>query len=376
VAPVAGPGRADSKNVFVLLALLAWVGTIFAAGLHSGQEQRRNEVTWLEEHPGLRFDGHGIAISEALDANALPTSRRTRAFSLVLDLRFLDTPAARGFEHVVTLFGRAEHTQLVVGRWRNSLITTNGNDYDYARRLPRLTADLDDGTGPWHLVVLSSGELGSALYVDGIRTAVMAERLALPEGPTGLHLIVGNSAYGNMPWHGMIRGFAVVPGAMSAEAAAGLTASGSPRPAIDELGLPDPWLLFAFREGEGTTTWSSGSQPASLGFAAERSLLRPDFFRPGLARASGEDVVLNLLGFMPLGFLSALFLLQKGSPLLAVAAALLLGFVLSATVETAQAWLPMRHSSVLDLALNTLGSTLGAALVPAARHLLSNLKGR
>ena len=43
--------------------------------------------------------------------------------------------------------------------------------------------------------------------------------------------------------------------------------------------------------------------------------------------------------------------------------ATLTGFALSLTVEIVQAWYPARDSSLLDLALNTLGMAAGAMVI-------------
>ena len=75
---------------------------------------------------------------------------------------------------------------------------------------------------------------------------------------------------------------------------------------------------------------------------------------------TGFDVVANVLGYAPLGFLLTLASLRSGrlgwSVLLAVGGALLL----SLSLETLQSYLPSRIPSNVDLALNTLGAALGA----------------
>ncbi len=72
------------------------------------------------------------------------------------------------------------------------------------------------------------------------------------------------------------------------------------------------------------------------------------------------DVIANLLGYAPLGFLLALasMRMQRGWPAvtLASAAAALLAF----TLECLQSYLPLRVASNLDLGLNAAGGLLGA----------------
>ncbi|MDD2927187.1 VanZ family protein [Rhodoferax sp.] len=72
------------------------------------------------------------------------------------------------------------------------------------------------------------------------------------------------------------------------------------------------------------------------------------------------DVVANVLGYMPLGFLLALSALRTGRGRLAFRLALLAGTGLSLLMETLQTYLPDRVPSNLDLILNVVGTLLGA----------------
>lgn len=75
---------------------------------------------------------------------------------------------------------------------------------------------------------------------------------------------------------------------------------------------------------------------------------------------TGFDVVSNVLGYMPLGFLLALSALRSGRGRQALGLAVLGAALLSLTLETLQVYLPDRVPSNLDLVLNTLGAALGA----------------
>jgi VanZ family protein len=77
---------------------------------------------------------------------------------------------------------------------------------------------------------------------------------------------------------------------------------------------------------------------------------------------TGFDVLSNVLGYMPLGFLLALGALRTGRDNLALVVALLAGALLSLSMESFQVYLPARVSSNLDLLLNVLGSMLGAGV--------------
>ena len=75
---------------------------------------------------------------------------------------------------------------------------------------------------------------------------------------------------------------------------------------------------------------------------------------------TGFDVGVNLLGYAPLGYMLALSILHSRRASWPVTVAVLGSGLLSLTMESLQSYLPMRVSSNVDLALNTLGAWLGA----------------
>lgn len=93
-----------------------------------------------------------------------------------------------------------------------------------------------------------------------------------------------------------------------------------------------------------------------------KSVMPWAFFNSPLPKYwSGFDVTINVLGYIPLGFLIAVAWRGAGRPYpvwLAALAACLLSFVM----EGLQTYLPLRVSSNADWALNTVGALAGGAL--------------
>jgi VanZ family protein len=83
------------------------------------------------------------------------------------------------------------------------------------------------------------------------------------------------------------------------------------------------------------------------------------------------DVVANLLGYIPLGFLVALAMLRSGAGRWSWPVAAAVPAVLSLVIESVQSYLPMRVPSNLDLVLNAGGAVIGAT----AAVLLERLGG-
>lgn len=78
-------------------------------------------------------------------------------------------------------------------------------------------------------------------------------------------------------------------------------------------------------------------------------------------RSGLDDLLVNVLVFMPLGFVSLLALNERYRLGRSLVLAVLHGMVLSFAIEAFQAFLPMRYSSLSDLMMNTLGTALGSA---------------
>ena len=77
---------------------------------------------------------------------------------------------------------------------------------------------------------------------------------------------------------------------------------------------------------------------------------------------TGFDVVANVAGYVPVGFLLALSRMRSGRVPWAVSVAVLGGALLSFCMETLQSYLPSRIPSNVDLILNIAGVWLGACV--------------
>ncbi len=84
-------------------------------------------------------------------------------------------------------------------------------------------------------------------------------------------------------------------------------------------------------------------------------------------RSNYEDVFVNILVFVPLGFSATLALNTRYRIGRSIAVAIAHGFFLSFAIEAFQAFLPMRYSSITDLLMNTLGTSLGSLVALGLR---------
>ncbi|MGB6477849.1 MAG: VanZ family protein, partial [Candidatus Sulfotelmatobacter sp.] len=75
-----------------------------------------------------------------------------------------------------------------------------------------------------------------------------------------------------------------------------------------------------------------------------------------------KDVLINIGGFIPLGFFFCAYFSSVRPLKRAMLTTIVLGGVVSLAIEVLQAFLPTRDSGMTDIITNTLGTGLGALL--------------
>jgi glycopeptide antibiotics resistance protein len=74
------------------------------------------------------------------------------------------------------------------------------------------------------------------------------------------------------------------------------------------------------------------------------------------------DIAVNIAAFMPLGFLLSALLWSSTSCQRPMLTTILLGALLSLTIEVLQVYIPQRFSGMTDIITNTMGTSMGAIL--------------
>jgi hypothetical protein len=177
--------------------------------------------------------------------------------------------------------------------------------------------------GKTRFVTISSDQKGSAIYLEGDRIEhfpninLIAENVSI----TGRTILLGNSSDARRSWFGELFGLAVYNRSLTAEKVLQnfrwwtQNAHLHPPPTQDVV-----VALYTFSEGSGTWAHSSAGSANSLQIPSrllfeKRTLIPLEIFWP-IKNNDFADLIVNILGFIPLGFIFALWLsrAQKLSP--------------------------------------------------------------
>jgi hypothetical protein len=322
-----------------------------------------NGVQRLDDIRGIRFQGKGIAY--VADLREVWPERQSSPLTIEMAV----TPGStqrQGFNPILLMHDGDDRRQLVIWQYGPSLIVMNGDDYSYRRRWPRVVARDVFASHQTNYLTVTTDAQGTRLYVDGIQFDAKKDwRLTIPVKGAPLRLVLGNSIHGKHGWSGDLHGLAASNAALPADAVLNRYEHWEAGRNFDFLKSESPKLLYAFDQPSGAR-FSDASQGHDL--VVPRYMAAPDkriLELPGKYtiwnRAAAGDMLVNVVGFMPLGIVFYGVLQGFSGPLGRHARLTAVAFcmLLSLGIELAQAWIPTRYSSLMDLILNSVGACLG-----------------
>jgi hypothetical protein len=347
-------------TVIVFLAVLFF-------GLNPKGYDFSNHVSRLDDGPGIRFDKYGLAYAE-LDSTLRKRIDAREGFSILMVFQSerLDN---NGSGHILTLHPGKDEDQLIIWQWYSHIIAMNGNDYAHRRKTGRVSYKIPSSPAQQIFLSLTSGKSGTSLYFDGkVVSSNHSLHLDFPVGAKET-LILGNSPYGNGSWQGDISGLALFDRELPPETVASLYNAWSLKRSFADAKKENPFLLYLFNEKEWHRIIDHSGNSTPLLIPAQAAPLRKRFLDrslsdSGITGGLAQDVIVNLTGFIPLGFFFAYLLVNLGGTpgKRVLFYTVVFCFALSLAIELLQAWIPSRSSQFLDLFLNTSGGFTGAAL--------------
>ena len=214
------------------------------------------------------------------------------------------------------------------------------------------------------LLAVTSGQSGTAIYVDGALVTKSADFNFSSRDLIG-QLVVSNSPVSPDSWSGKLMGLAIYHRGLTAAEVSGDYEEW--RRTGQASAHEGAVAHYAFSEGTGNIVHNqldSATQlliPETFFMVHEKFLETPwDGFYSGWHY--WKNIAINIAGFIPVGFFFYAYFYWLRSKRRRMASTIALGFAISLTIEVLQAFLPTRDSGMTDLITNTLGTAIGAVM--------------
>jgi len=339
---------------------VAVLGVVLTLGLWPFHSPK-NDVTWLGNRNGLRFGRFGTVISSSVFQ---VTSRETEASGSVevwlQPRRIWDSSTFLAF------YTPGNPHQFSLCQFNGGLkLRAEARDDPYPAKTASLyVRDTFRKSGRVFLTI-TSGIRGTAVYIDGVLAKTAPQFRLSTKELTG-RLVLGDSPGQTDSWSGQLLGIAIYRRELTAAQVLRHydTWTQRERPEIseDERNI----ALYLFGERAGNIVHDHASLGVNLSIPEkyvvwDRISLEPFWKEFSMSRSYWSSVVKNIIGFVPFGFcfcacLSAHKVRQ------AALVTVILGTLVSLTIEVLQAYLPTRDSGMTDIFTNTLGTFLGVIL--------------
>jgi hypothetical protein len=226
-------------------------------------------------------------------------------------------------------------------------------------------------------ITVTSGASGTAVYVDGVPAKTERQFRLSPKDFTG-RLILGDAPGQTHSWAGMLLGAAIYREELTpAEVLThyhSWTAGGRPEVTTAEHCA----ALYLLNERSGRVVHNQAGPGGELQIPARYVVVDQKFLEPvreefSMSRSYWSAVLKNIVGFLPVGFVFYAYFGGIRGLRRAGLVTVLLGALISLTIEVVQGFLPTRDSGTSDLITNTLGTWLGVLLYRRLHRTLAGM---
>jgi hypothetical protein len=352
------PAIGLQKKVLGVLCTAVLAG-ILTAGLWPFHAPK-NEVGWLSNGNGLHLGKHGVILSP--DAFSLAGSKAATSCSVDVWLQ----PDHSDTGGTILAFYTPENR--IVGfslhQSIDDLLLQRGTAYRGRAKAKLYIARLFRKNKQPFVTITSSGQ-GIVVYVNGVFVRA-SPQFGLSSKDLIGQLLVGNHPLADDGWQGQLRGLAIYSREFTAtEVLQHYDAWKTNQEAEIKNGAPV--ALYLFNEKMGNIVHNQMNSGADLQIPEHYLVLQAPFLeRPWHEFNSNwsycKNLLINIGGFVPLGFFFCAYFASVRRLDGAVLATIVLGGVVSLTIEVLQAFLPTRDSGMTDIVTNTLGTGVGAML--------------
>jgi VanZ family protein len=348
------------KRLNLFLFLLNLVGVAFAT-LWPFVFSPSNDATWIPNQNGIHFSRHGLLLSSA--PLVVPTSAND-SFTIELWLRSDENWSLRNVFGVYSLGGSGG---LHIFQWDGGLLVSRGFPRDVrATNASQIYTANIFRRGKLVFLAIASSPSGTAIYVNGEQRQFFP-RFQIHANDLSGQLIVGTAPTDFSPWRGDFYILSVSSSTLTPEEVR--SRYGALSRADSALASNSNSLLtqYSFSESSGSIIHNSVAHAPDLQIPERFSVPYKPILQSPLAnyvntRHYYRDVLANILGFMPYGFLLFACLVNTRFSRFAVLYTFLSGAAFSFFIELIQGYIPQRDSGFNDVITNGLGALFGALL--------------
>jgi VanZ family protein len=320
----------------------------------------KNEVSWLSNGNGLLFGEYGSLVSAG--AFSVRESKEGAPCSFEIWLQ----PVLPNYSGTILAFYRPENLTVPFALHQSlGDLAIHRTSLDRFQHKTRTKIYIDDlfSHAKAVFVTISSGPAGTAIYADGLLVKQSANFRFSSRDLTG-QVIIGNAPTTTDTWSGQVKGFALYDRELTAAEVLQHYANwtkGRHTELVENDGVVARYL---FNEGKGNVVQNQVDSATNLLIPERFFVLREQFlerpwdeYHPD--RSYWKDIGINIAGFIPFGFFFCAYFSTLRKIKRAAVLTIVLGFIVSLTIEVSQAFLPTRNSGTTDLVTNTLGTAVG-----------------
>jgi glycopeptide antibiotics resistance protein len=360
-----------TQRVAFILSLIGTCLLIVVVGLWPFSFHTANGVKWLKDTPGIALASRSIvySVDPRPRATMEPIPEKPTAISIELWLQPTDETRTR-VPAILCLHDGQLPSILSLGQWKSSLIIrtriTNSQLFRETGAQAALVA------GSKNFLTLTSGASGTVVYLNGrqIKSDPHFRMLPFAHSIANDRIIIGNDATGKNPWYGEIFGLALYRRVLSSQEVQENYRRWQTQNWQGLSQTARPWCLYSMQENSGTWMHNQVRDTQHLWIPPQFHAVQKLRLVASEPRPRSEqywvDVIVNISGFIPLGFFALAVLFSQTRMRRSLLQATLIvmgsGFVVSLGIELLQVYLPSRHSSLPDLICNTAGTIIGALL--------------
>jgi hypothetical protein len=326
------------KNVpgWICLAVLC---AILVAGLWPFMPFPSNDVHWLADGNGVFFGTrNGIIIS----SGPLKTpSPEELASSIEV---WLESGGSNDDDEnfFLSFYTPESPNQLRLGQWADELLVRHEiRDQQNHSRSVGIWVDHAFQRNKPTFVTLTAGTDGTALYIDGVLVRTSPDFGLSAKNFSG-EIVMGTSPVRRSTWVGWMRGLAVYDRELTSDQVSShykIWTGNGPVETLEHEAV----ALYRFNERAGSVVHNSGTAGPDLEIPASFKVPHGEFLEIPWDRESVSfdlaDMAVNIIGFIPFGFLFCAYLVSIGRNRHAALTTIVLGALVSLVIEILQKYI-------------------------------------